>query len=648
MIGKIVFIAPDKNLANRAKKVIDDIGEQIDVYQGSLDEGLNIAERMVNNGANLVISRGGTGNLIKKALQIPVVNLETSGFDIINSITKAVTYSNKIGIVGFKHLISAYERVNKIMQNTFSTQITTTVIKNGKEAETKIKGLYKSGIRVFIGGYTVMDAVEKLGFQGVLIESGHEAIVEAVKHAKNLLEVQLREKEKAQILKSIIDFAYDGIIGMDKDGRITVFNPVAEKITGVAAEIAIGSFVDDVVENTRMNYVLKSGEAELGEIQRIGEVSIVTNRVPIVVEGEVLGVVATFQELDKIQKMESKIRKKLLYKGHVAKARFEDIVGNSTAVSQAKEEAKQYSEVDSTVLILGETGTGKELFAQSIHNASNRRDKPFVAVNCAALPENLLESELFGYVEGAFTGARKGGKTGLFELAHEGTIFLDEISEMSPMLQARFLRVLQEKEVVRLGDDRIIPIDIRIIAATNRDLYSEVEKGEFREDLYYRLCVLRLEIPPLRKRPEDIPALVDYFIEEKGRRLGKSIKSISRKALSRLVSQKWPGNIRQLENVVERIVVLCKTNTIDGGIVSEVMGRSSDYSSERQSNAHTEAELNDGLLKNVEAEMIRKVLEETNGNKTQAAEKLGISVTTLWRRLKKLERKDQYGKIKGR
>jgi len=637
MTGKIVFVAPDKDLANKAKQVISELGDEIEVYQGSLNEGLQLAKKAVESGVNLVISRGGTGNLIKKALQIPVVNLETNSFDMINSIDKAVAYSNKIGIVGFQNLITAYERVNMIMQNTFSAHITTAIVNNDLEAEEKISQLYASGIRVFIGGQAVISATQRLGYNGVLIESGEEAIVEAIKYAKNLLEVQLREKEKAQILKSIIDFAYDGIIGMDKDGRITVFNPVAEKITGVSAETAIGRLVDDVVENTRMNYVLKSGEAELGEIQHIKEISIVTNRVPIVVEGEVLGVVATFQELDKIQKMESKIRKKLLYKGHVAKARFEDIVGNSTAVSQAKEEAKQYSEVDSTVLILGETGTGKELFAQSIHNASNRRDKPFVAVNCAALPENLLESELFGYVEGAFTGARKGGKTGLFELAHEGTIFLDEISEMSPMLQARFLRVLQEKEVVRLGDDRIIPIDIRIIAATNRDLYSEVEKGEFREDLYYRLCVLRLEIPPLRKRPEDIPALVDYFIEEKGRRLGKSIKSISRKALSRLVSQKWPGNIRQLENVVERIVVLCKTNTIDGGIVSEVMGRSSDYSSERQSNAHTEAELNDGLLKNVEAEMIRKVLEETNGNKTQAAEKLGISVTTLWRRLKKLE-----------
>jgi PAS domain S-box-containing protein len=638
MNGKIVFIAPDTNLADRAKKVIYELGEQIEVYQGSLDEGLRIAKQTVNNGANIVISRGGTGNLIKRNLQIPVVNLETSGFDIINTINNAVTYSNNIGIVGFQNLISAYERVNKIMQNTFSTQITTAIIRNGREAEIKIKQLYKLGIRVFIGGYVAINTVQRFGYHGILIESGSETIVEAIKHAKNLLEVQLREKERAEISKSIIDFAYDGILGVDKEGLITVFNPVTEKLVGVKAETAIGRPVDDVVENTRMNYVLKTGEAELGEIQLIGEVSIVTNRVPIVVEGEVLGVVATFQELDKIQKMESKIRKKLLYKGHVAKAKFQDIIGKSGAILQAKEKAQQYAEVDSTVLILGETGTGKELFAQSIHNASSRHDKPFVAVNCAALPENLLESELFGYVEGAFTGARKGGKAGLFELAHEGTILLDEISEMSPMLQARFLRVLQEKEVVRLGDDRVIPIDVRIIAATNRDLYSQVEKGEFREDLFYRLCVLRLELPPLRKRAEDIPALAGFLIEEKSKKLSKPIKGISREALTRLTNHHWPGNVRQLENIIERSVVLCKDKEIDVDIIFEVMMGAPNFITQEKQSSSVGMTADEGLLKNAEADMIKKVLEETKGNKTLAAERLGISVTTLWRRLKRLEK----------
>ncbi|MEA4848636.1 MAG: sigma 54-interacting transcriptional regulator, partial [Clostridiaceae bacterium] len=399
--------------------------------------------------------------------------------------------------------------------------------------------------------------------------------------------------------------------------------------------------VDDVVENSRINYVLKTGEAELSEIQHIGEISIVTNRVPIVVEGEVIGVVATFQELEKIQKVESQIRKKLFLKGHIAKARFADIIGESKAIIQAKEKGRQYAEVDSTIMILGETGTGKELFAQSIHNASPREDKPFVAVNCAALPENLLESELFGYVEGAFTGARKGGKAGLFELAHGGTIFLDEISEMSPKLQARFLRVLQEKEVVRLGDDRVIPVDVRVIAASNRDLYNQVEKGDFREDLYYRLCVLRLEIPPLRKRTSDISYLVNYFIQEKSRKLSKSTKGITPDAMRRLVIYDWPGNVRHLENIIERSIVICKSEEIDIDIVCEAMGGAPGFSCGENDKAGKDTDsvitANKRAINQIEYDMINKILEENKGNKMLTAEKLGISVTTLWRKIKKLE-----------
>ncbi len=233
-----------------------------------------------------------------------------------------------------------------------------------------------------------------------------------------------------------------------------------------------------------------------GELQQIGSTSIVTNRVPIVVDGEVMGVVATFQDVEKFQRMEASVRKKLRAKGHVAKFRFEDIIGTSQAIMNAIGTAKLYARVNSTLLLLGESGTGKELFAQSIHNSSERRDNPFVAVNCAALPGSLLESELFGYVEGAFTGARKGGSPGLFEMAHTGTIFLDEISEMQPNLQALLLRVLQEKEVTRIGGDSVIPVDVRIIAATNRDLYAMVEKGLFREDLYYRLACWRWSSRP--------------------------------------------------------------------------------------------------------------------------------------------------------
>jgi PAS domain S-box-containing protein len=637
--GKIIFISPDKKLAQKAAEVISELNEKIEVFQGSLSEGVKIAKEAVKKGVNIVISRGGTGNLIKKNLEIPVVNVEINGYDIIHTISHALEYSNQIGVVGFENLVNSADRMKEKMQKAFPIEIATAKVKSEREIDAEVYKLFLRGIKVFIGGDDVVYAARKYGCHGMLLESGKEAIIEAIREAKHILEIQLREKEKAQMLKSIIDFAYDGIIGIDSEGKITVFNPVAEKLTGCPAHLAIGKIVDSIVENTRMLHVLKTGKAELGEFQHIGDTTIVTNRVPIIVNNEVRGAVATFQEVEKIQKIERKIRHKLYLKGHVAKARFSDIVGKSKKINEVKNKAMQFAGVNSTVLIIGETGTGKELFAQSIHNASPRADKPFVAVNCAALPENLLESELFGYVEGAFTGARKGGKPGLFELAHSGTIFLDEISEMSPKLQARFLRVLQEKEVIRIGDDRVIPIDIRIIAASNKDLYNLVEKGNFREDLFYRLCVLQLVIPPLRERKEDIIDIVKFFVNEKSRLLGKEVNAISYEAMNRLMLYEWPGNVRELENVIERAVVLCKGQEIGVEIISEAlndMGSSTDNCSNVNI---VENAANEGVLKYMEDEMIKRVLEETRGNKTLAAKKLGISVTTLWRRLKQIEEK---------
>lgn len=637
MKGKIVFVVPDEKLAQTAQQVIKDLNENIEIYQGSFSDGLRHARHAVKDGANIIISRGGTGNLIKKNVDTPVVNIEFGSYDVINSISKAIEYSNIIGVVGFSSMAQTYKKVSNILEKTFSAKIITTTINSERDIEQHILNLFMQGCRVFIGGQAVMDVLNKLNYNGILIETGKEAIAEAISYAKGLMEVQMMEKEKAVILKSIIDFAYDGILGVDKNGLITVFNPVIQKLTGVTYENAINKAVDDLVENTRMLQVLKTGVAELGEIQQIGNNSIITNRVPIIVDGEVLGVVATFQETEKIQKMETQIRKKLLAKGHVAKSTFDDIKGKSKEILKTKEKAKLYAEVDSTVLILGETGTGKELFAQSIHNASLRIDKPFVAVNCAALPENLLESEMFGYVEGAFTGARKGGKIGLFELAHGGTIFLDEISEMSPNLQARFLRVLQEKEVVRIGDDRIVPIDVRVIAATNRDLYKEVEEGKFREDLFYRLCVLRLDLPPLRNRKDDLYELVSFFLYEKNKMLNRNVKGITNESIAKIVLYDWPGNVRQLENFIERCVVLSGNSEINIDIIDEATIGVPIYINDEE-NLVTENQLtNKGVLKHIENETIKNVLDETKGNKSLAAERLGISVTTLWRRLKNIE-----------
>jgi len=275
-------------------------------------------------------------------------------------------------------------------------------------------------------------------------------------------------------------------------------------------------------------------------------------------DDEKIGVVTAFQDVTSIQKVEQEVRKELQGRGLSAKYTVHDIIGKSKSITSTLEVLRKISVTDKTVLILGENGTGKELFAHSIHNLSKRRNGPFLPVNFAGLPESLAESELFGYEGGSFTGAKKSGKPGLFELAHNGTLFLDEIGDASPTVQALLLRVLQEKQVMRIGGQQIIPIDVRIIAATNRSLKKLVEEGKFRQDLYYRLFVLPLRVPPLRERKEDIPLLVEHFIKQ-----NSVVKvHIEPVVMHRLMSYDWPGNVRELNSVVQYMTSVMNGNTI--------------------------------------------------------------------------------------
>lgn len=301
-----------------------------------------------------------------------------------------------------------------------------------------------------------------------------------------------------------------------------------------------------------------------------------------------------------------------------------------------KNKAKKYALTNSTILITGESGTGKEMLVQGIHNMSDRSQGPFVAVNCAALPENLLESELFGYVDGAFTGAKRGGRQGLFELAHGGTLFLDEIGEMPLSLQSRILRVLQEREVMPLGGESIIPIDVRIIAATNQNLSKMVEEGSFRSDLYYRLNILRIHMPTLAERKEDIPLLADKLLQ-KMRDINPNLKNITKEAKVFLSNCRWPGNIRQFVNMMERIMLLTDGDTITKQDVINA------YEDDKEISVLGEKEYVESIetintvdknLAQMEVELLHKVLVEENYNYSKAAKRLGIHRTTLWRKLK--------------
>lgn len=314
-----------------------------------------------------------------------------------------------------------------------------------------------------------------------------------------------------------------------------------------------------------------------------------------------------------------------------ARYNFEDIIGESETIKKVKSMAAFVAQGISSIIIYGETGTGKELFAQAIHNSSPRRSKPFVAINCAAIPATIIESILFGYEEGAFTGAKKNGSPGSFEQANEGTILLDEISEMDLNLQTKLLRILQEREVIRIGGSKPVKIDVRVIASTNKDLNQLIKDGRFREDLYYRLNVVQLKIPPLRERLEDTPVIIKYFINKYNKLLGKYILKITDSAQTQLISYNWPGNVRELQNCIEHAMNMVSIN--EDTIAPEHLPPYIKDNSKTQTANHENVPLLSQVINNAEREAIQKALRVTRGKKKEAAELLGISTITLWRKM---------------
>lgn len=443
-------------------------------------------------------------------------------------------------------------------------------------------------------------------------------------------------------LRTVLDIAYDGIVVVDKEGYITFFNQSLAEFFGLEPRDAIGRHVTGVLDNSRLHIVARTGVPETSQLQQVGGSYYVVSRLPIVENGRVVGAVGKmmFRNLEEIRELARRMdnlenqlsfyREELQKKGGTSYT-LDSIITVSPAMMQLKREAMQAARGISTVLIRGGSGTGKELFAQAIHAASPRREGPFVKVNCASIPEHLLESEFFGYDPGAFTGARRGGKPGRFELAHGGTIFLDEIGDMSSSLQAKLLRVLQDRAFDRVGGTHPIQVDVRVVAATNRDLEDMVAGGAFREDLFYRLNVIVLTIPPLRERPEDIAPLVHCFLRKYNGIFGIRVTDLHAEALEVLKQYQWPGNVRELENVIERAV-----NFATGSIVKEkdlpAYLRRRNFESGRQASAGNYRE----RLGDAEREIIISALKAAEGNKTRAARMLGISRSRLYVKLKKL------------
>ena len=633
MEPQILFVAPFVNLYETAELVIKEQfsshADRIRVVQGNLGDSLNVVRQAVEDGVEVIVSRGGTAKLIAENVQIPVVSVRVSIIDVLRTLVTRESVYQKVGIAGFDNVIYGSEELGEIL----GIELVDISLAGEDEALIKLSEALRQGVDFIVGDAISVRTAKQLGLSGSLISSGREAVFAALKEALIIAKIRREEQERSVVLRTVINQSADGIIATDGNGCISMMNPLAEKIFKISHFDALGKPLNGVFPKLRSRQG-KVDEKYFDDFLEIDDKTFAVKCTSLQIKNETIGNVFSLQNISRLQKFERAVRKKMHEKGLVAKNHMTDIIGKSAGCIAMKRKATKYALTDSTILVTGLSGTGKEILVQSIHNASLRAEGPFVAINCAVLMENLLESELFGYEDGAFTGAKRGGRQGLFELAHGGTLFLDEIGEMPLTLQSRLLRVLQEKEIMHIGGDSIIPVDVRIIAATNQNIFKMVKNKKFREDLYYRLNILHVQLPSLSERADDIPLLAKAFVQ-KMKKVNPKITGIDFLATEHLKKQPWPGNIRQLSNVIERAMLLSEGSTVTKESLLASIEPSEEPPSESLVEQVVPVESGDLTLAMLEKQMLERVLAEEKFNYSRTAERLGIHRTTLWRKLHK-------------
>jgi transcriptional regulator with PAS, ATPase and Fis domain len=504
-------------------------------------------------------------------------------------------------------------------------------ILSGKQSEFR-----ENYVSISFNRYKTIAFVTK--YQTGIEQNGYIALFQDISEIERMAEELQTVKKLKTVLQTALEYAYDGLVMINKNQTIEMVSPPLLDFFDLSLEHVIGQSAEKVFPELQLSHVFQSENAELSNFKERHGIKYIVHRIPIIQDGQVIGAIGKvmYRQLNqvnelfkKLQKAESKANfyQKQYKQAESAKFNWDHIITLDSSMERLKKSGAKAAKGRSTVLIRGESGTGKELFAHAIHNSSARSEEKFVIVNCAAIPEDLLESEFFGYEEGAFTGAKQRGKLGKFDLANGGTLFLDEIGDMSLSLQAKLLRVLQEREFYRVGGTTKIKVDVRIIAATNRNLEEMVQKGQFREDLYFRLNVISLHIPPLRERKGDLDYLLTRVMSELNTILGTSITGIEPKAKEVLYRYDWPGNVRELKNVLERAMTFAEYGKIQ-------LEDLPDYLLSRIEDVEDPQPVG-GLFEDAERSAIKKALQQSGGNKAEAARILGISRSGLYEKIKK-------------
>ncbi|SKA34372.1 sigma 54-interacting transcriptional regulator [Consotaella salsifontis] len=627
-VNDIVLIAPYPSLQGIAEEVQRECAVPIDILLGDLHDGVEAARRALAAGARVLISRGGTARLIEQAFDVPVVDIRISTYDFLRSTLDLIGASEPIAVVGFGDFIRIVRPISTLLG------IPTRFFEIGSEPELRrvIEEIKVEGIGSVVGDTVSVRVAREYDLKVRLIETGYEAVREAIEKATTIFQNIRQHVIQTEQLETLLRAIDEGAVLIDGAGTVIYSQIAMLERAGFRKPdpMTLDDLGAEVAGLARL--VLSGSQALVDRLVEIGGSNWFVSIHPLAAAPTVTtGCVIVIRDITRIRSLDRNVRRQITERVRRSRATFEDIVHCSAEMQECIRRARSYARTESAIVLYGETGTGKEMFAQSLHNASPRAQGPFVAVNCGAIPPTLIESELFGYVEGAFTGAVRGGKPGLFELAHQGTIFLDEINELDLSMQARLLRVLQEKEVMRVGGSKITPVSMRVIAASNVPLAEEVGRGRFRRDVYYRLNVLALHIPPLRQRHGDVPLLLKTMLARHEKDGLPSMDALTPALLDELEAHAWPGNVRELQNFAERFAVWAATLRRPGE--RPPIDLLPDSAGMEAVTAVVPPPLLSGSLEEIERRIVAAVLDAEGGNVSRAAKRLAVDRGTVRRKL---------------